>query len=429
MRLFGTSGIRGDLSMVTPHFALRLGEALALFFTKRNIDTVSVGRDFRSSSPLLANALISSLNSCGINVRDLGLVPTPVLSYFSDNAGVMVTASHNPPENNGFKVFLRRKESFTIEEDEIEGYMSGSIKKDWQRVGARRSMSPIPDYIDAAVGYGSRLFSSFERRRVVLDCGNGVGSLVSPALLKKCNCEVIVLNGTLDPTFPGRGPEPSEEMIGGLRNAVVAKKADVGFALDGDGDRINVVDERGNVIPEDSIIALLGGFYRRREEDVVLTSLDTSFRIEEHCRNVRRLMLGKLQEGIDVYGAVFAGEPWKYIHPRWAPFIDGLVTSVVILGLMKGKKASELCARINEYPRRKYSLREKEGAIEVFRHTIASRRDIKSTDTISGIRANFNDDSWILLRPSGTEKKVRVIIEGKNEKRLAELENLLLTCL
>ncbi len=423
--LFGTAGIRGDLKKITPYFALNLGESVAEFSKRRSIDTVVIGRDGRTSSDAVSRAVIAGVLSQDVRVTDVGRVPTPALAFSCEHCGIMVTASHNPPDNNGMKVFLNHRELYPHEEREVEELMKHKVTHSW-RLPSIEKIDPLPSYEEALLSYVRKFGSISSQKKVIVDCGNGMGGLITPFLLKKMGCDIITLFQKISGRFE-RPPEPSEKNIPLLKETVTEESADMGIAHDGDADRINVIDENGKVIPEDSIIALLAGSYVR-EGDYVVTSIDTSFRIDEYVKkkggHTKRVMLGNLHEGVSIYNAVFAGEPWKHIHTQFGPWIDGIVSSAVLVTLIQERKASELCSEINQYPLEKINLKTDSPhfILSLFTDRIKEFTDIKEVLTISGIRANFEDGSWLLVRPSGTEPKVRIVIEGVTPSRFEMLK-------
>ena len=247
-RYFGTSGIRGLFNeCVTPELALRVGRAVGTYLGG---GTVVVGMDTRTSSETLKRALVSGLLSTGIDVIDIGLAPTPLTGFairlYGADAGVTITASHNPPEYNGIKVWQSNGMAYTPDmENELERLLeSGNFKKaSWNEIGTLRKADPRGEYVRKALGM-VRLGSSYT---VVVDSGNGAGSVLSPYLQRELGNRVISLNSHPSGFFV-RELEPNVESLSGLARAVKVMKADVGIAHDGDADRIGVVDEEGNFV-------------------------------------------------------------------------------------------------------------------------------------------------------------------------------------
>jgi len=250
-RIFRAYDIRGVFDEdLTDEVATRIGAAFATFLGKNK--EVLVARDVRLSGEILKNALVSGLvSSC--DVIDIGIVPTPLL-YFAINrlqkdVGIMVTASHNPPEWNGFKAFRRKG---TIYGKDMERIKQIAKEVDLERLGKKRGRLSgykgiIQEYMDFVVGK-----IEIERKlKVVADTANGACGLVAPFLFKELGCKILTLNQNPDGAFPAHLPEPKEETLVELKKEVVKNKADLGVGYDGDGDRAVFVDEKGNVIPGD----------------------------------------------------------------------------------------------------------------------------------------------------------------------------------
>lgn len=424
--LFGTAGIRGDLTRITPAFAVQLGKSVALFSKRNRFTSVVVGKDGRTSSDMLCEAVTAGVLSQGVPVTDVGCIPTPGLAFACDQCGIMITASHNPPHNNGMKVFANHRELYPHEEREVEAIAELQIPTLSWRLPSVKKVNILPVYEKAVLAYIKGEFGTLHSgKKVVVDCGNGMGALITPHILKKMGCTVVPLFDKVSGRFE-RPPEPTEKNISVLKETVVQEKADMGIAHDGDADRINVVDETGAVIPEDSVIALLAGYYAKNR--CVVTSVNTSFRIDEYVSEkggcTKRVMLGNLHEGVSLYKAAFAGEPWKHIHARFGNWIDGILSAGMLAKLIQDKKASQLCSEINEYPLEKINLKteDRKYMVNLFKDKLQTFTDIKEVITISGVRTNFCDGSWILVRPSGTEPKVRIVIEGVTPKKFETLK-------
>ncbi|NJE42956.1 phosphoglucosamine mutase [Thermococcus sp. GR6] len=435
MKLFGTAGIRGTLwEKVTPDLALNVGRALGTYIRKGK---VAVARDGRTSSIMLENALVSGLLSSGMEVIQFGLIPTPTLAWGTNrygDAGVMITASHNPPTDNGIKVFNGDGTEFYLEQEaELERIIfSGEYKKaNWDGIRKVRQRDIVDEYIGTVLDFVDHETSL----KVLYDGANGAGSVVAPYLLREMGAKVISINAHIDGHFPGRKPEPRYDNIAYLGNLVRELGVDLAIAQDGDADRIAVFDEKGNYVDEDTLIALFAKLYvEEHGGGVIVTSINTGSRIDEVVENgggrVYRVPLGQPHDGIKKYNAIFAAEPWKFIHPRFGLWIDSFVTMGLLIKLIdeRGKPLSEIIREeIPTYYLTKKNVkcpdRYKKTVLEVARHVLEEklREDIKEILTISGFRFNLKDGSWVLVRPSGTEPKIRVVVEGPTEKRRDEL--------
>ncbi|NPA48024.1 MAG: phosphoglucosamine mutase [Thermococci archaeon] len=433
MRLFGTAGIRGPLwEKISPDLALKIGMALGTYLDS---GTVCAGMDGRTSSPMLMKALSSGLLSAGSRVLNFGPVPTPALAWGTrkrGDAGVMITASHNPPTDNGVKVFNGDGTEFYREqEEELEGIIeSGRYRRaGWDEVGDVESVDVIDDYTHAVLDFAGHETSL----RILYDGANGVGSLVAPYLLGQMGAKVFSVNSHVDGHFPGRKPEPRYENLTHLGALVRELGADLAIAQDGDADRIAVFDDRGKYVEEDTLIALFAKLYVEETGGDVVVSINTGSRIDDVVEaaggRVHRVPLGQLHDGIKRYSAVFAAEPWKFIHPKFGPWIDSFVTMALLIKLIDdtGEPLSRLVEGIPKYHIKKANVPCpdycKSAAVAEAASTIERNlgREIREVLTVSGFRFNLDDGSWVLVRASGTEPKVRVVVEARDRKRLSEL--------
>ncbi|MDI6884075.1 MAG: phosphoglucosamine mutase [Hadesarchaea archaeon] len=435
-KLFGTSGVRGVVGeQVTPELAIDLGLALATHLG--NSGSVVLGKDPRTSSDMLESCLISGLLSGGCDVKRLGIVPTPVVSFavrhLGAEAGVMITASHNPPEYNGIKFWDSSGMAYTSEQEEkIEAIYFGKKLRPvvWDKIGEAESVDVIQAYMEKITGAVS-LSKSY---KVVVDCGNGAGALVTPYLLRKLGCKVVTLNSHLDGFFPGRGLEPSPENLGELCEVVKSVGADLGIAHDGDADRAAAVDEMGRVAQPDKLLGLISAHQLRRKGEVVVTTVDASSVVDncvaERGGKVVRTRVGDVSVAAEIkkHRAVFGGEPssaWIFPGVHLAP--DGPLAAVKILEMLDstGKKLSELLDALPEYP----TVRQKvpcpnERKAGVMKKLVPMLKKefpgVAEVLTIDGIRLGLKD-GWVLVRPSGTEPYIRVTAEGKAPARAREM--------
>ncbi|KUH33837.1 phosphoglucosamine mutase [Thermococcus celericrescens] len=435
MKLFGTAGIRGTLwEKVTPELAMNLGKAVGTYI---NGETVAVARDGRTSSVMLQSALISGLLSTGTEVLDFGLIPTPTLAWGTrehGDGGVMITASHNPPTDNGIKVFNGDGTEFYVEQEgELEELVfSGNFRKaTWSEIKTVKAIDVIDDYVGAVLEF----VNHETELKVLYDGANGAGSVLAPYLLREMGAKIISVNAHVDGHFPGRKPEPRYENIAYLGELARELGVDLVIAQDGDADRIAVFDEKGQYVNEDTLIALFAKLYvEEHGGGTVVVSIDTGSRIDHVVENaggrVVRIPLGQPHDGIKRYGAIFAAEPWKLVHPRFGPWIDSFVTMGLLIKLIdeRGKPLSQIIREeIPTYYLTKKNVKcpdeHKREAMERAYNALgeALRSEVKEVLTISGFRFNLRDGSWVLVRPSGTEPKIRVVVEAPSEKRRDEL--------
>jgi len=437
MELFGTAGIRGPArEEVTPELALSVGRAVA-----DDADEVVVGRDGRTTGPGLAAALTGGLLAGGAEVRRVGVVPTPALAFAARaRHGVMLTASHNPPEDNGIKVFADGVEYDRDRERAVERRVAdGAAPARWDEWGDAERVEVLPAYRDGIAQYAlERVPGSDEtplsEHRVVVDCGNGVSALATPQVLGALGADVDAVNANVDGHFPGRGSKPTAETLGDQRAFMAEADADLGIAHDGDADRVVVLDGDGEVVHEDTVVAVLAEHYvggSDAGDPVVVTTPNASARIDERVRaaggRVERVRLGALHEGIarvseaggDDTEVAFAAEPWKHVHPQWGGWIDGVASAAVIARLVADAGGlAPLRDPVTERPYRKVSVDcpddRKAGAMDLVVDRLPAAFDAAAVDTDYGVRVELPDASWVLVRPSGTEPYVRVYAESED---------------
>ncbi|MFU1781968.1 phosphopentomutase/phosphoglucosamine mutase [Haloarcula japonica] len=429
MELFGTAGIRGDVvSKVTPDLALRVGQA-----TGQDGETFVLGYDGRVTSPALADAMAAGLQSAGTRVVRIGRVPTPTLAYASQGRhGVMITASHNPPTDNGIKVFADGTEYGDDDETRIEGRIEdGSTPTAWRDWGGTESVDFLDEYRGAVADYAESLGGDPAGLTVAVDCGNGMASVATPQVLRELGADVLATEANVDGTFPGRESKPTPETLADFREFVAESDADFGFGHDGDADRIVVVDTDGDVIHEDTILAMLAEHYTRAadvSDPVVVTTPNASGRIDERVEaaggRVERIHLGSLHVGIadvradatDKTEVVFAAEPWKHIHTAFGGWIDGVASAAVLTRLFAKESVADRRAVISERPYEKVSVEcpddAKTETMARLESTLPDTFPEADVSTEYGVRLSFDDGSWTLVRPSGTEPYVRVYAES-----------------
>ena len=432
-KLFGTSGIRGLVgSEVTCELALNVGKSLAYYLG--NEGTVVIGYDTRTTNKMLDQAICAGLLESGINVVKIGMVPTPLVGYACEkldaDAGIMLTASHNPSPYNGIKIWNKNGMAYTsAQEAEIEKiYAEKSyISVSWDKVGSLSINEEIKrEYIDDLVN----MVDIKEGLKVVIDCASGAGSEITPLVFRKAGCEVTTLNSQPDGFFPGRNPEPNADNLQNLMKTVVAIGADLGIAHDGDADRMITVDENGNISPFDSLLALIS---KEFDGDVV-TTVDAGLCMDESVNGeVFRTPVGDVNvaEVIIEKNAAFGGEPsGTWLHPDFCMCPDGILSGLRMAELVSNKgKLSQLLSEIPSYPNIREKITcSKEAKIKVMENMEDLLKDafndIKEINSIDGVRMTFEDDSWVLVRPSGTEDYIRITLESRSAERAEEIKNI-----
>lgn len=428
-KLFGTSGIRGKVnSEVTAELALNVGKSLAFYLGNKG--SVVLGFDTRTTNEVLDQAITAGLLESGVNVIKIGLVPTPLVGYATDklgaDAGIMLTASHNPSEYNGIKLWNSNGTAFSAkQENEIENiyFNKDYISVNWDKIGSicydneikGQYIDNLVDLVDIKPGF-----------KVVIDCASGAGSEISPLVFRKAGCDVTTLNSQVDGFFPGRNPEPNKANLGNLMKTVVAIGADLGIAHDGDADRMITIDENGEISPFDSLLALIS----KRFGGTVVTTVDAGLCMDESLKEVNGKVLRTKVGDVNVAevilkeNATFGGEPsGTWLHPDFCMCPDGILSGLRMAEIVsKEGKLSKLLSEIPSYPNiREKVICSKEDKISIMENMeqilINHFDDISDVQTIDGVRLTFEDDSWVLVRPSGTEDYVRITLEAKEESR------------
>ncbi len=418
-KLFGTNGIRGipneDLSM---EFCLNMGKAIGSAFGD---SLIAIGRDTRVSGQAIFNSVSAGILSTGRNLMDLGVLPTPALQFYCRRngvPGVVITASHNPPEFNGIKCIDRdgtelRKE----DENRIEDLFYGSEfnKANWGNIGnSSRYGLAIEDYV---AGISSRIDSSAVRKRrfrVAFDAGNGASYFSTPLLLEKLGCSVVTLNCNPDGKFTSRNSEPKESNLADLKKVMKSGGFDLGIAHDGDADRAVFFNENGDFIDGDSSLSLLVSSVIA-SGDTVVTPVSSSDALDEICRKKNATLVRTKvgapvvsREMIDRKARIGGEENGGVIFSDHQYCRDGAMTAALFLNLMamKGKKPSELLAELPEYHLYRTSIRLEKSWSEIEGKFSGSINE-KEVDRTDGFKI-IEEGGWVLVRPSGTEPIVRV---------------------
>ena len=430
MRLFGTNGIRGVVGKdLTPDLALKVGRAVA---TWRGPHLLGLGRDTRTSGPMLRDALVSGLLASGARVLDVGVLPSPALQYYVKArglaGGVIVTASHNPPEWNGIKVVDARGMEIAREDEETieEAIASGAFAiPAWRDVGGVSMASDGPRvYMDAVAARVDRAAIAKRRPFVVVDPGNGAACGTTPQLLRELGCRVTTIHAQPDGGFPGRNPEPTAANLEELRRLVPVLGADLGIAHDGDADRAAVLTEHGEFVDGDRLLAWLAGEIVRRTPGLVVTPVSSSSCVEEtvrkHGGRVEYTRVGAplVARAIYAKGAVFGGEEnGGMIFPEHLFARDGGMTAAKVVELLalSGEPLSKSLAAIPRYYLMKGSVPCPVDRREAF---LGKLRDLAAgyrVETIDGVKVH-GEGGWVLIRPSGTEAIARIYAEGRTRE-------------
>lgn len=424
MSLFGSSGIRGVVNeMMTPELALSAGKALGL----KN-KYVVVGRDPRTSGPMIENALIAGLQAMGARVTRVGLVSTPTLAHAARayDCGVMITASHNPPEYNGLKFWNPDGMAFSLrQQEDLENGINGNDIKgaNWQCMGTENvRQDAVREHMDA-------ILKNVEHYplKVVVDCGCGAATTITPYVLREMGCSVITLNGQPDGFFPAREPEPVEENLDGLKKAVIATGADLGIAHDGDADRMMAVDDEGRFVSGDELMAY---FCQYEVKYSLVCPVDVSMMVEKSVNGAKiyRTRIGDafVSEEAKSVGADFGGETsGTWIFPKMSFCPDGIYAAAKLVELVsKNGRLSDAVDALPKYPLKRGGVKfsqavDKVKVMELIKGAI-DMKSAKDVNTLDGLRVDYGS-GWILVRPSGTEPRIRITAEAEDVDTLMDL--------
>jgi phosphomannomutase/phosphoglucomutase len=443
-KLFGTNGIRGVINEdMNNELALGIGVAWGTFL-KQSVPRpkLAIGTDARLSNHMLKCAVTAGLLSAGCDVVDVGLVPTPTLQYTVKvkdfDSGVIITASHNPPQFNGIKGVSSDGTEFSKDqEEEIERlYFNKKYSlADWKNVGSFSSWDGSIDlYIKGILANVDVDAIKKKKYHVVLDCGNGAGCLVTPMLLKKLGCKITELYCEPDGLFPGRNSEPLPENLTDLIKKVPDVAADFGVAQDGDADRAIFVDENGTYLQGDKTLALAGKYITGlKKGGVTVTPVTTSSSFEEVVKRNGGIVIST-QVGSPIVArvmieknAVFGGEEnGGLIFPELQYCRDSAMTIAKILEILakENKTLSELIEEIPEYEVYKTKIAcpndKKETVMKKLAGQTRDDADVVKVDETDGVKL-YVDGGWVLMRPSGTEPIFRVYSESKSKEKAEEL--------
>ena len=436
-KLFGTNGIRGLVNIeLTPEMAIKVGCAIGTFFGRKNL---LLGYDARTSGTMLAKAVISGLISTGCNVFFAGMAPTPSLQFAVKNhkldGGVIITASHNPPEYNGIKVIWSDGiETSHEQEVDIENtYFDNKIAfADWNKLGMQRELPGINDEYVQAIKKHVNLKKIAEKHfHVVVDAANSVGGLTAPPLLRELGCKITTINANIDGTFPGRLPEPRPESLTDLSSTVKAIGADMGVAFDGDADRSIFTDENGVIYWGDKTFAIvIKQFLIKNPGAKIVTPVSSSTLIKDTVQAYKGDLIWtkvgsvtvsqKMKEvnaklGGEENGGIFYG-PHQAVR-------DGAMTTALLLNIMAetGQKLSSLVAEQPQYFIEKGKIECPDEKKEPLLKKLLEQVKGENINTLDGVKIWFSDNSAILIRPSGTEKVFRLYAEAKNQDKALKL--------
>lgn len=436
-RLFGTNGIRGVANKdLTPEMVVKVGSAIGTFFQKKSL---LVGHDARISGPMFARAVISGLVATGCDTFFAGMAPTPALQYAVKNhqmdGGVIITASHNPPEYNGIKVIWNDGIEISHEQEvEIERiyFEEKTLLAEWDRIGKNHGLPRVNDeYVEAIKRHVNISKIAEKHYHVVVDAANSVGGLTGPRLLRELGCKVTSINANIDGTFPGRPPEPRPENLQEVAATVKAVDADLGVAYDGDADRSIFVGENGEIYWGDKTFAVIEKrFLLENPRAKIVTPVSSSTLIKDIADAYNgELVLTKVgsvtvSQKMKELKAMLGGEEngGVFFGPHQA-VRDGAMTTALILDIMAdtGEKLSSLIGEQPQYFIEKGKIECQDDKKEKLLEKLSEQVKGLKVSTIDGVKIWFEDRSAILVRPSGTEPAYRLYAEAKTQERALKL--------
>ncbi len=430
-KFFGTNGIRGvfpdDFSL---EFVYDMTLAIGTYF---KTGPVLIGFDGRESSPLICKVVTSALSSMGIDCNIAGIVPTPCLEFavktLGYSGGMMITASHNPPQYNGIKpaardgVEISREDELVIEDIYIQKSWIETPKK-LGDVGIEKRA--IKTYLDGIVSQVDSELIESKHFKVVLDLGNGAQAVSAPEICKQLNCETILVNEKIDGNFPGRGSEPTPQNLSDLSKAVLANNADFGIAFDGDGDRSIFCDNDGKIMSGDkSALLLAQHILKKNPGSLVVTCLNSSSNIEvlaeKFDSKVIRTKVGSVEVSRKMVptGALIGFEEnGGFMYGKHNQVRDGCMTLALMLDLLASSKKS-VSVEIENLPP-SFTAKDKVSCSPEKISTLISsfKEDFPDADTSDGIKILIDSKNWVMIRPSGTEPIARVYVESESQEKL-----------
>jgi phosphoglucosamine mutase len=431
-RYFGTDGIRGRANgVITPELALKVGQAAGLVFQRgEHRHRVVIGKDTRLSGYMIETALVAGFTSVGMDVLLFGPMPTPAVAMLTRSMradlGLMISASHNPYDDNGIKLFgpdgYKLSDSVEIE---IEAVMEENVTRKLAKSADLGRAKRIEGVQDRYIEFAKRTLPrdlSLDGLRVVVDCANGAAYRVAPEALWELGAEVIAIG--IDPDGFNINKDCGSTEPAALSAKVREVRADVGIALDGDADRVVIVDEKGHTVDGDQLMAVIAGSWQedgRLSKPGVVATIMSNLGLERHLQglgiSLARTPVGDryVLEHMRQQGYNLGGEQSGHIIlSDYATTGDGLVAALQVLAVVKrqGRPVSEVCHRFDPLPQVLKNVRYKQGK---------PLDDANVKIAIDGATARLNGNGRLVIRPSGTEPVIRVMGEGDDPYLVEEV--------
>lgn len=432
-RLFGTNGIRGVFGEgLTLDFVSDMVSSLGTFFGK---GPILVGYDGRESSVMISKVVCASLSATGLGSSICGLVPTPCLQFATKKlgygGGIMITASHNPPEYNGLKPTAKDGVEISREDElKVEDIY---FKKKWNTSNKPRPIGhetrSIRTYLDGIKSQVNVKKIKSGKFKVALDLGNGAQAVTAPHLCKELGCDIVTINGTIDGMFSGRGSEPTPQNLNKLSQAVVKSKADFGIAFDGDGDRSIFCDNKGKILTGDRSALLISRFLLNKyPKSQVVTTLNSTSAIEEIAEktksNVLRTRVGSVEVSrkmVQEKALIGFEENGGFMYGKHNQVRDGSMTMALMLDLLS-KTDKTLSEEMSSLPQSFTTKGKIECSKDSFKKILYGlKSEPYKKDLTDGIKIFLDKSSWVMVRLSGTEPIARIYAESDTEDNLDEI--------
>ena len=433
-KFFGTNGIRGVFSEdFTLEFINDMTLAIGTYFKK---GPILIGYDGRDSSSVICKVISSALNSIGIDCNVAGIVPTPCLEFavkkLGYSGGIMITASHNPPQYNGIKpaasdgVEISREDELIIEDI----YLQKSWIKNQKNYGKTGTEDNAIDvYLKGIISQVDSKLIESKQFKVVLDLGNGAQAVSAPDFCKLLKCETFLINQKIDGTFPGRGSEPTPQNLSELSKSVIQNNADVGIAFDGDGDRSIFCDNKGNILTGDkSALVLIRHILKKNPDSLIVTCLNSGSNTEilanEFNSKVIRTKVGSVEVSrkmVSTDALIGFEENGGFMYGLHNQVRDGCMTLALMLDLLATSNCT-LSENIENLPH-SFTTKDKISCSpeNVLKLISSLKKEFPNSDTTDGIKISIDRKNWIMIRPSGTEPIVRIYAESESQEKLDDL--------
>ena len=433
-KFFGTNGIRGVFSEdFTLEFVHDMTLAIATYFKK---GPILVGYDGRESSQIIAKVVCSALNYAELDCNNAGLVPTPCLEYavkkLGYSGGIMITASHNPPQYNGIK--LAAKDGVEISREAELIIEDIFLKKNWIKNPSKWGITEKEDravnvYVDGIISHIDSQKIKSKNLKVVLDLGNGAQAVTAPIFCKSLGCKIFLINEKIDGLFPGRGSEPTPQNLSELSKIVQQSNADLGIAFDGDGDRSIFCDNNGDILTGDKSALVLTKFIlQKNPNSLVVTCLNSGSNIElvanEFNSKVIRTKVGSVEVSrkmVPTNALIGFEENGGFMFGKHNQVRDGCMTLALMLELLATSE-KPLSEEISNLPP-SFTTKDKVACSqEDSKKLIQSlKEEFPNSDTTDGIKITNNSKNWVMIRPSGTESIIRIYGEAETQQKLDTL--------